>query len=138
MRWSRAARWTTWSSCSGARHTLDEGLECAAQPVPVNALVKGRPLDNMEFMQWFKAYADARGGCQPGYDGPGRRAHAKTGDMRGTAGAPRHAMGGGAGANAAHRRGSAVSAAAAARDNGACLHRGDWAAGKYAESSFKR
>ena len=97
----------------------------AAQLVPVNSLIKGRPLDNMEFMQWFKAYADASGGCQPGYDGPERRSHAKTGDVRGAAGAARQVMGGSAAAGAVPRRGSAVSAAAALRDHGASLSGGE-------------
>ena len=85
--------------------------------MPVNALVKGRPLDNMEFMQWFKAYADSRGGCAPGYDGPERRAHAKTGDVRGAAGgAPRLAAANAAAAGGAGARRASAAAAAAARD----------------------
>ncbi|KAK9836297.1 hypothetical protein WJX81_003297 [Elliptochloris bilobata] len=80
------------------------------KPVPVNSLIKARPLDNMEFMQWFKAYADARGGCQPGYNAPERRLHAKTGDMRGAAGAARHTISGGVPATSAPRRGGAAGA----------------------------
>ena len=63
------------------------------QPVDVNKLVKGRPLDNMEFMQWFKAWFDARLGSQTlRYDPAGRRANAKSGDVKGarsSAAAPR-------------------------------------------------
>jgi len=70
----------------------------------------------MEFMQWFKAYADSRGGCAPGYDGPERRAHAKTGDVRGGAGAPRSAAAGGAPAGAGAAPRARAAAAAAARD----------------------
>ena len=40
----------------------------------VNKLVKGRPLDNMEFMQWLKFYFEGRLGCQDlDYDPVGRR-----------------------------------------------------------------
>lgn len=62
---------------------------CGAQPVDVNKLVKGRPLDNMEFMQWFKAYWDSCLGSQHlNYDPAGRRALAKSGDMKGAAARP--------------------------------------------------
>ncbi len=51
----------------------DEG-QCCTQPVDVNKLVKGRPLDNMEFMQWLKFYFEGRLGCQDlDYDPVGRR-----------------------------------------------------------------
>ena len=50
----------------------------------VNKLVKGRPLDNMEFMQWFKAYWDSRLGSQHlNYDAVSRRSHAKSGAPKG-------------------------------------------------------
>ncbi|GLI66924.1 hypothetical protein VaNZ11_010963 [Volvox africanus] len=65
--------------------------------VEVARLVKGRPLDNMEFMQWFKAYWDQVTMGQPlaPYDGPGRRALCKTGDMKGSsAGGSKGAAGG--------------------------------------------
>ena len=59
------------------------------QPVDVNKLVKGRPLDNMEFMQWFKAYWDTRLGSQHlNYDPVGRRTHAKSGAMKGAGSRP--------------------------------------------------
>jgi len=49
-------------------------LHDCLQPVDVNKLVKGRPLDNMEFMQWLKFYFDGRLGCQIlDYDPVGRR-----------------------------------------------------------------
>ncbi|GLC46030.1 Microtubule-associated protein RP/EB member 1 [Pleodorina starrii] len=56
--------------------------------VEVARLVKGRPLDNMEFMQWFKAYWDQVTMGQPPapYDGPGRRSLCKTGDMKASSG----------------------------------------------------
>ncbi|PNH02885.1 Microtubule-associated protein RP/EB family member 1A [Tetrabaena socialis] len=53
--------------------------------VEVARLVKGRPLDNMEFMQWFKAYWDQCCMGQPlaQYDGHARRQGCKTGDLKG-------------------------------------------------------
>lgn len=52
--------------------------------IEVAKLVKGRPLDNMEFMQWLKAYCDQQTGSRGvhDYDGAGRRALCKTGDVR--------------------------------------------------------
>ncbi|KAK9837761.1 hypothetical protein WJX74_004490 [Apatococcus lobatus] len=51
--------------------------------VEVNRLIKARPLDNMEFMQWFKAYWDSHNGDRiDTYDAMGRRAASKTGDVR--------------------------------------------------------
>lgn len=54
--------------------------------IPVNSLIKARPLDNMEFMQWMKNYFDNQTNGQgvEGYDGPTRRALCKTGDIRGS------------------------------------------------------
>ncbi|CAL5224389.1 g7070 [Coccomyxa viridis] len=54
------------------------------KPVDVNKLVKGRPLDNMEFMQWLKFYFEGRLGCQDlDYDPVGRRQQSKSGDVKG-------------------------------------------------------
>ena len=53
------------------------------QPVEVNKLIKARPLDNMEFMQWFKRYFDAQAGSDLSYDAAARRAGSKTGDVKG-------------------------------------------------------
>ena len=58
----------------------------SAQYVEVSKLVKGKPLDNIEFMQWMKAYWEQQTGAAgvPDYDGPGRRAASRTGDVRST------------------------------------------------------
>ena len=65
------------------------------KPVDVARLVKARPLDNIEFMQWFKSYWDSQtgggggedgGGALSGYDARARRAASKTGDVRGGGG----------------------------------------------------
>eukprot|EP00201_Polytomella_parva_P018703 CAMPEP_0175063978 /NCGR_PEP_ID=MMETSP0052_2-20121109/15065_1 /TAXON_ID=51329 ORGANISM="Polytomella parva, Strain SAG 63-3" /NCGR_SAMPLE_ID=MMETSP0052_2 /ASSEMBLY_ACC=CAM_ASM_000194 /LENGTH=263 /DNA_ID=CAMNT_0016330253 /DNA_START=68 /DNA_END=859 /DNA_ORIENTATION=- len=53
--------------------------------VEVAKLVKGRPLDNMEFMQWFRAYWDSQvNGQEIEYDGVSRRQMCKTGDLKGS------------------------------------------------------
>ena len=71
--------------------------------VEVAKLVKARPLDNMEFVQWLKAYWDAHCGRVPAdYDAAARRALCKTGDVRG----------GGAGSGAAAAAGAAARSAA--------------------------
>ena len=54
--------------------TVTDTRSSCMQPVDVNKLVKGRPLDNMEFMQWLKFYFEGRLGCQDlDYDPVGRR-----------------------------------------------------------------
>ena len=65
---------------------LTPGFICAMQYVEVSKLVKGKPLDNIEFMQWLKAYWDQQTGSRgvPNYDGPGRRGGSRTGDVRST------------------------------------------------------
>lgn len=52
--------------------------------IEVAKLMKGKPLDNMEFMQWLKAYFDGQTGGQApeGYDAKTRRASSRTGDVR--------------------------------------------------------
>lgn len=59
------------------------------QPLEVAKLIKGRPLDNTEFMQWFKAYWDTTTGGQPiaEYDPVARRQLCKTGQPKGSGGA---------------------------------------------------
>ncbi len=52
--------------------------------VDVNKLIKARPLDNMEFMQWFKCYFDQMGKHRSldAYDPIARRQGTKTGDYK--------------------------------------------------------
>lgn len=71
------------------------------KPVDVARLVKARPLDNIEFMQWFKAYWDSQTGggfdsSLEGYDARARRAASKTGDVRGSGSGNGNSGGGGA------------------------------------------
>jgi len=57
--------------------------------IDVPKIIKGRPLDSLEFMQWFKGYFDkiTHGNPIPDYDPTGRRMECKTGDYRPRTGA---------------------------------------------------
>ena len=60
------------------------------QHIEVNKLIRARPLDNIEFMQWLKSYFDSRSNGQNlNYDAAARRAASKTGGVKGTSGKPR-------------------------------------------------
>lgn len=60
------------------------------QHIEVNKLIRARPLDNIEFMQWLKSYFDSHcNGQNLGYDAAGRRAASKTGGVKGASGKPR-------------------------------------------------
>lgn len=51
--------------------------------IDVAKLVKARPLDNMEFMQWLKSYFDGQMcGQALAYDAPARRQLCKSGDVK--------------------------------------------------------
>lgn len=60
------------------------------QHIEVNKLIKARPLDNIEFMQWMKSYFDSHcNGQNLNYDAAARRANSKTGGVKGLTGRPR-------------------------------------------------
>lgn len=65
-------------------HTRAAVYRQTPQFIDVNKLVKARPLDNMEFMQWFKCYFDqlSRGRDFSTYDPILRRQQSKTGDYK--------------------------------------------------------
>jgi len=59
-----------------------KGIE---KTIEVNKLIKGRPLDNMEFIQWLKAFWDRETGgmeLDDDYDARERRQICKTGDIK--------------------------------------------------------
>lgn len=54
------------------------------QHIEVNKLIRARPLDNIEFMQWLKSYFDSHSNGQNlNYDAAARRAASKTGGVKG-------------------------------------------------------
>ena len=60
------------------------------QHIEVNKLIRSRPLDNIEFMQWLKSYFDSHSNGQNlNYDAAARRANSKTGGVKGSSGKPR-------------------------------------------------
>jgi RP/EB family microtubule-associated protein len=59
------------------------------QPIEVTKLVKARPLDNIEFMQWFKAYFDSHSPALRNYDPVARRSQSKTGDVKASTSSPK-------------------------------------------------
>eukprot|EP00892_Ulva_mutabilis_P002204 jgi/Ulvmu1/11985/UM082_0064.1 len=61
-----------------------------SKSIDVNKLIKGKPLDNMEFMQWLKSHFDkvTAGQGVPEYDGPARRSHTKGGTAISARGGP--------------------------------------------------
>lgn len=71
---------------------VDPGFHCCMplQHIEVNKLIKARPLDNIEFMQWMKSYFDSHcNGQNLNYDAAARRANSKTGGVKGSSGKPR-------------------------------------------------
>lgn len=58
--------------------------------IEVNKLIRARPLDNIEFMQWLKSYFDSHSNGQNlNYDAAARRASSKTGGVKGASGKQR-------------------------------------------------
>eukprot|EP01026_Neomeris_dumetosa_P034020 TRINITY_DN27319_c0_g1_i3.p2 TRINITY_DN27319_c0_g1~~TRINITY_DN27319_c0_g1_i3.p2 ORF type:complete len:309 (+),score=45.04 TRINITY_DN27319_c0_g1_i3:61-927(+) len=70
---------TNWKVLQSAFNKLNINKE-----VNINNLVKARPLDNMEFMQWFKHYYDNQIAISgvPDYDPVLRREQSKSGNVR--------------------------------------------------------
>ena len=63
---------------------------CYLQHIEVNKLIRARPLDNIEFMQWLKSYFDSHSNGQNlNYDAAARRASSKTGGVKGASGKQR-------------------------------------------------
>ncbi len=73
----------TWLSCCLFKALLDTNVCCFVQHVEVNKLIRARPLDNIEFMQWLKSYFDSHSNGQNlNYDAAARRAASKTGGVK--------------------------------------------------------
>ena len=73
-----------WLSCCQLLSLLDSNICCFVQHVEVNKLIRARPLDNIEFMQWLKSYFDSHSNGQNlNYDAAARRAASKTGSVKG-------------------------------------------------------